>query len=744
MKRFNFMMMLVAVISLVAVSCTDSNEETPKPPVNNESLTFDVEVGEVKNSSFTYTVTPSNLEASYLIALYDVETADDFTRDEYLVSSLLQELEMEANATGYTLIEYMPDFTDMGVVEGDFSQLAPGTDYYIIVFGVDPAKNYAPTTALTKVKVSTPEIQLIDINFDIQTTVKNNSAEFTITPSDLERIWYFYTIPEGTYKAYTDPEGNYRMSDTKFLLYGLQMQIEGLRKQGYSDNKILNELFHKGSLKLQGSNLIALENYINLVAAFDITENGEISIISAITTSTYKTENVQPKDFTFEISVSDVEYNRAAIKVKPTNLSETYCWICAEYDGTSTAEEVMAEIVAQYGGYMNNGVMLYSGIQDYTGGLGSPYKYKIAASDAEHYVIAFGYAGGVTTPPVMQTFKTLTAPDPKETTFEVKALGVSPYSFTIKVESSEASTYYTMNVCTPEEYDEEKFIQESNDAFDETLQLSRDFDPKTTPAMILDSYYFSGNDQVSATGVYPETELMCYIFALDPKTGHVVKAHTFDPFVTTSQAGSVTPSIELVGYYHGDAENGEIFGDAAATKGKAITVVKYNNLDGARTLFTTSLEGDCSNSVGFPDPDVWATCIGYWKSCKIAQPYTFYLANWQQVLTALAYVVDKEGKTGSIARLYTYPTAQEKSDISELKALVDELNASEAQSLALPESLVIASTGKIELASKSMETPVATIAAEVEAKVAAKAEAGTMMAQLHPSLLYSPIDVADC
>ena len=67
MKRFNFMMMLVAVMSLVAVSCTDSNEETPKPPVNNEPMTFDVEVGEVKNSSFTYTVTPSNLEASCLV-----------------------------------------------------------------------------------------------------------------------------------------------------------------------------------------------------------------------------------------------------------------------------------------------------------------------------------------------------------------------------------------------------------------------------------------------------------------------------------------------------------------------------------------------------------------------------------------------------------------------------------------------------------------------------------------------------
>lgn len=732
MKKINFMMMLVAAMSLVAVSCTDSNEETPKPPVNNDPITFDVQVGEVLKSSFSYTVTPSDLEASYLIALYDVEKADDFTREEYLISELLQELEMEANSKGYTLTEYMPDFTDKGIVEGDFSQLAPGTDYYIIVFGVDPSNNYAPTTGLTKVKVSIPELQLIDITFDIKTKVEYNSAQFTVTPSDPERIWYFYTLPKGSYEAYTDPEGNYQMGDMQFLLYCLQMQIDGLRAQGYSDNKILNTLFHKGTLTLEGQGLIALEEYINLVAAFEVTEQGEISIISAITTATYETENVQQKDFTFEISVSDVEANRAAIRIVPTNLKETFCWICAEYDGTSTAEELVAEAVKNYGSWMNSGMMLYSGIQDYTGGPGSPFKYKVSASDSEHYVIAFGYAGGVTTAPVMATFKTEAAPDPATTTFEVKALGISPYSFTVDIKSTHESTYYNMNICTPEEYNEEEFIKASNDAFDEVFKQAKEFDPKTTTTMILDQYFYNGSITSAVTGIYPETELMCFIFALDPKTGHVVKAHTFDSLVTTAAAGSVTPSIELVGYYHGDAENGEIFGDAAATKGKAITVVKYTGLESARTLFTTSVEGDCSNPVGFPDPDVWGTCIGYWKTCKIAQPYTFYVADWQNVLTALAYVVDKQGKTGGIARLYTCPTAEEKSDIKELKALVDELNASEAQSLALPESLVISSGAQLQVAPKPMVAPIANVETEVEAEVE------TMVVQ--PENVVKPLD----
>ncbi|MBQ8493950.1 MAG: hypothetical protein IJ464_06700 [Alistipes sp.] len=715
MKRFNILMMLVAMMAITVASCTKENGETPDTPTPpSNSLTFDVKVGEVGNSSIAYTVTPSDLEATYIIALYDVETANEFTRDTYLIAALLQELETEANSTGYTLAEYMPDFVDKGLVEGSFEQLAPGSDYYIIVFGVNPEDNYRATTELTKVKVSTPELELIDIEFDVKTSVVNNTAEFTVTPSDPERIWYFYTLPKASFEAYTDPEGNYRMSQMQFLLYCLQMQIEGLRGAGYSDNQILNNLFHKGTLTLKGSDLIANTDYATLVAAFDVTEEGSISIISDVSTSTYKTENVEQKDFTFEIKVSEVESNRAAIKVTPTNQKETFCWLCAAYDGVSTAEEVMADVVKEYGSWMNSGMMLYSGTQDYTGGIGSQFKYKLSAADTEHFVIAFGYAGGVTTPPVMTTFKTLPGPDPATTEFSMKATGLSPYGFTVKVTASHEYTYYNMNICTPEEYDEEAFIKESNEGFDYMLEQAKNYDPNTTVAMILDQYYLSGSFDTVASGVLPETKVMGYIFALDPKTGHVVKAHRFDDLATTKSLGSVTPTVELVGYYHGDAENGEIFGNAAATKGKAITVVKYSGLDGARTLFTTSVVGDCSNPVGHSDTQVWADCVGYWKSCKLSQPYTFYVANWQEVLTALAYVVDNSGNIGSIGRLYTCPTAQEKSDISELKALVDELNASEEQSLMMPESLVISSTSQETATPKPMLAPVVKEEAKVE------------------------------
>ena len=73
--------------------------------------------------------------------------------------------------------------------------------------------------------------------------------------------------------------------------------------------------------------------------------------------------------------------------------------------------------------------------RDYTGGPGSPYKYKLDAADTDYYVIAFGYAGGVTTAPVMETFRSLdvykrqAADSPIRGTYETNfsaSIGISP------------------------------------------------------------------------------------------------------------------------------------------------------------------------------------------------------------------------------------------------------------------------------------------------------------------------------
>lgn len=711
--------MLLATVALSFVACTEPEpveKPTPEPDPIPEGLTFDVKVGEVTSSTVAYTVTPSDLEAEYLCVLYDAETVEEFTRDEFLVQTLFQELETEARTMGKTLEEFMPEVVDKGAItDGKFSNLFPESKYYIVVFGVDAAKGYEANTAVSKTAFTTEAFVGLDTTFEVNTTVDGNTATYQITPSNNEDIWYFYTLPKSTYDAYTDPAGQYQMSEQRFLLFCLEQEINAYRNAGYSDADIMNAIFHKGALTLQAKGLNAQTEYINMIAGFVITEEGNVTIATDVSTSTYTTGDAKASELTFEISVTDIDMIRAAIKITPSNLKETYHWMCGVWDGEQTAEDIMNGIVAMYGGWMNNGAMLYSGVQDYTGGPGSPYKYKLDSPDTDYYVIAFGYAGGITTEPEMVTFRTLPAPDPETTTFTMSASDISPYSFKLSVVPSHATTYYSFNVCTPEEYNEEAIIAAANETFDYLLEMSF---PGTTVAQVLSGYFYRDAAVADATGLVPESSFMGYVVVYNPEDGHVLKIHKFENLATTKSVGSITPGVELVGYYSGDEENGAVFGQPAATKGMAITVVKYTNFDGARSLFATMLGDDMTNSATYSDSYIWGAAAQYWASVKTAEPYSFYLADWDYAQTALAYAVDQNGLPGGIGRLYTMPTAENKGDIEELKALVNEINSA-SKSFALPESLVIGedkgiTISNVTLANEVVEAvePVAEVKAE--------------------------------
>lgn len=713
MRKFNWLMMLLTAATLSFAACTkDSAKEQPNTPEEPEQpvgLTFEVTLNEITYSSVDYTITPSDLEAEYLCLLYDAESVEEFTQDKYLVATLYQELEAEARAMGMTLAEFLPTYTDKGILEDQFVGLASEADYYLIVFGVDPANNYEACTEVTKKKFTTEAFEKLDVTFEIETTVDGNSAEYVVTPSDNEVIWYFYTVPTASYEYYLSPDA-YNMSQDQFLLYCLQMQIDGYRSAGYDDNTILNALFHKGQLTLEAKDLTAQTSYTNMVAGFVIDESGAITLASDVTTSTYTTGDAKAVELSFQISVSDVETNRAAIKITPSDNTKTFCWMVMEWDGVATAEEVMNEIVAMYGAWMNNGMMLYTGVQDYTGGPGSAYKYRLDAPDTNYLVIAFGYAGGITTEAKMVTFRTLPAPGAELTEFTMTATNVSAYGFTVGITPSEASTYYIFDVIEPSEWDETVAVEAINAGIAEILEMQQMYDPNVTLSQVLSMYYYRGAYNVTVSGMTPETTVMGYICAIDHKTGTVAKTHVFNPLATTTEVGEITPSIELVGNYSGKEENGTIFGDAAYTAQMAITVVKYTNFDGARSLFSSMMT---DNNLNFTDSELFGQA--YWTSVSTSQPYSFYLVDWDIVQTALAYAVDANGLAGGVGRLLTCATAENKNDIEELRALVNELNAASKSSFSMPTSIVVSEGIQLNAISSEVELPVAESKAEVKA-----------------------------
>ena len=679
MKKFNWLMMLIAAFTMSLVACETPVEPEPPTPDDPqpEQLTFDVVIENITKSTMTFSITPSDPEAEYLCLLYDAATVEDFTKDEYLVATLYQELTDEASSVGKTFAEYMPEVVDKGaMVSETFQGLAPQSDYYLLVFGVDAANNYRECTPVNKTKFTTADAPVLECTFEVVTKVELNTVSLSVYPSDKEAMWHLFIVPKGMWESYVEDPNGYQMSEQTFYTEYLNSEIQQLLGAGYTEQQVIDALFLVGDKELSAKNLTANATYLYVVAGL-VGDTEGIYVSTDIFTGEFVTGDVAKSELSLEVTVTDIEPMRAAIKIVPSNSTETFCWMCGQWDGKATAEELMNQIVAQYGSWMNNnGAMLYKGIQDYTGGPGSKYKYKLDAPDTDYYVLAFGYAGGITTAPVMETFRTLPGADPMEVDFTMVASNTTPYSTDINITVSDESVYYTGSAISPEGFNEEELVALFNEDFDYIFEQTKAFDPTTTVASVLRQYYWNGNQSLKATGLYPDTELMGFILALDIKTGHVARVIKFEDLATTPSLGSVTPSIELVGYYSGDEEAGSVFGEPLATKGKAITVVKYGNLDGARMLYTTMVGDDCTNNTAYPDTYLWEIAMTYWQACKVNEPYTFYVAEWNAIQTALVYAIDSTGNPAGISRLVTEATAEDKSPVDELKALYDSLTAS--------------------------------------------------------------------
>ena len=680
-----FLLFAVAIL-MVATSCVeDSHTNTPTPPSIEDPTAksiFDIEISDVTRSTVTFSVRPENLEGDYLCIIKEAEEVDEFLKDEYIVTTIFQELSNEAYEMGKTLEEYMPQIIDRGIVESvTYTGLKIDKEYYILVFGVDAADYYNCNTELVKCGFKTLAVEQMDCTFEVNTTVKDNNVVFNVKPSDKEILWYLCTMTKDQYDYYTSESG-YGMTENYFYEYFFQQDINAYLQAGYSESEVVEALIHSGDLTLEAKGLKEKSTYYYLIAGLILDSEG-IVITTPITKGEYVTKGAEKSSMTFDIEVWDIGQLSASVRITPSNNNEKYCALIQPWDGVTEAQDLMHQLVEQWGGWMDimaddKGVVEHSGSN----------AFQLPAPDTYYYVIAFGYNGGITTDAYMKTFKTLPGGSVEEVEFTITTNSVSPYGFKMNIKSSDPTIYYLPGACKRENYNEEEFKRLERENFDYIFEETYKFNPSITIAELLDQYYYRGDVSVEVSGLEPDTEIMGYIMVLDIHTADVVRCITFDNVAHTDTLGITAPEVELVGYYSGDDENGTIFNDKSATQGRVITVVKYNNLDNVRTLFTTMVEGDCSNLTTYSDAEIWSLTTGYWATCSVNQPYTFYLVDWNIEQTALTYATDNSGKVGTIGRLLTLPTADNKGDIEELRELYNSLKETRSSGVEL-ESVVV-------------------------------------------------------
>lgn len=662
-------------MAVVLTGCKDpepSPEPTPEP---TPELTFEVNIDDVTTSTVVYSVTPSDQQADYLVVLVPETYIDANGIGSGLISKIMDELRSNAGKAGKTMDEFMAEIMSRGTMsKQEMAGLVQNTDYSLVVFGVDTQASYAATTDPLCVPFTTESIAMSDCTFEVVPTVGVNDAELAVYPSDKEINWHMVLVSPAMFDTYTNPEGEYKMSVMDFFTAYMYDTVQQYLNAGYSMDVIIENLIPTGDKVMKAANLTANTSYLYMVAAVVI-DGGNMYVVSEPQYDTFTTEEAGASTLTFDIEVGNVEQLRADIKITPSNLEEKFTWAVGVYDGTSTDEELMNAWVNMNKMWFDYGMMLYTGVQDYTAA-GPNYKYKVDHPDTDHYVMAFGYNGGVTTAPAVVKFRTLPAPKPEDATFELSASMITGYGFTVNVAPSDGTTNYFFGTCPTGTFNEQATIDEIIAMLEEAVQMNQMFNPNTTIGDVLSSYAWKGEYDIDSVPCEPNTTYDAYIIAMNGD-GSVAKVHLYSEFVTTKNIGEVKPTIEIIGYYSGDEEAGQVFGDSEATAGRAIVVLKLGNLENATTAYLY-LGGDIAlmNTESRPDNDCYMNL--WWEARDVTNPYIFTTADWTSEAYALAYALDASGLPGEIARLAYTATPEAKGDINELFELVESLNAAQA------------------------------------------------------------------
>lgn len=672
---------MTMALGAVAFSGCDEKEPEPTPVLQS----FEVNVDEVTRTAVTYTVTPTLTDKEYIALVMTAESVQG-ADDEAVVAKVMDEVQNQASHSGKTFQEQMSALALKGVSsKKTVSGLALDTKYALIVFGVDPEDSWKNTTFPVVKEFTTQKVEMVNCTFDVTATVDKNTVEFNVVPSDKNVRWHLMVVMKEMYDSYTSPDGDYQWTEAQFYQAYTENEIQQYAGAGMTEEEILQTMFVQGDQTLNAKGLNTNTEYMYLVAGFDI-DGSNMYLVTDVADGTFLTENVAKSDMTFEISVTDVEQMSAAVLITPSSDTETFCWMCQQYDGVSTAEEVMNSIVTANKMWFDMGIMLYSGVQDYTGGPGSPYKYPLDKAGTDYCVIAFGYAGGVTTDPVMVTFTTLPGGSAEDCTFEAEVLEVGTYEASFEVRPSDISIYYSAGVCLASEYNEEALKAEAEMGIQQMVQMQQMFDPSATVGSVLAMYYWNGTYTIDANDLAPDTEYMMFILAFNQDTGEVAAVHTFPAFFKTKPVSDIVPEIQILGYYSGDDEAGAVFGQPDVTAGKSIVVVKYN-VENASALYSSIMTGNAMDYVTYPDADMMSQLKYYWTTMDLNQPYSFFVIKWLEENTVFSYALDADGSQGGLVRELLYATADVKKPIEDLITLVNELNSKEAKTVALPNTL---------------------------------------------------------
>ena len=623
---FNGLLLLLAT---VFVGCKETPEVPPTPIDPVEKPDFVIEVKNITDTSVEFTITPEDEEMTYIAMMTTKEYFDEFEDDDAYIMDDLMWLDDAAYDAGVELSEYLEGVLKKGAISDTQDMLDPATEYIVYAFGL--SNNGIVTTSLYKQTFTTLSTELTELNFEIEVTdIGYDTATITVTPDNDKAFYFVNVFSLEDYQNYGGNESAFAAHINKLrnYYYGL----------GATADQMVANLGYVGAKSLSVEDLRAGTKYM----AYAIGIDERFVANSVATVVEFETVAAQTSDLTFEVELTNVEYDHIEGSVTPSNNDDTY--ICSvQYASAlewSESEEAFVEsIVDDITAWGNIEDSLRKGVMSLDGISG-------LQSETDYIIVCFGYDGAPTTAPHITHFTTPAAtgnPEDLVVTFEVSDIthnsvyvtttpSVGAYYFTFYTEAENfdllVDEYGTTDACVA-------YLANSEiDYGAEWFECSR-------AEYLYDLGASLGKEKNFYNQLEPATEYVAYAIAVDMETGELASEKGFvsEPFRTLDKVVSdASVTIEFGNYYDGSALAELDPARFLSCKGYAVMPYAVKASDSAAAWYTGFYDGDFTEW-GCTDDDIYAELITYgweWGSEYVSEnresgvavlsydmPYTF-------------------------------------------------------------------------------------------------------------------------
>ena len=383
-----------ARIATLAVRYPNYSTQTVRiKQLSSDVLTFEMEVCDIKTTSCSTKLYPSNKQTPYIVYMAEVdylisaeiEDENALFADDYKYFTSMAE---ESGATN--LKEFMKayDIYYTGDSYIGWTSMIPDKEYAIYAYAIEfneDGTDYTLASAVTHEIVVLPTQIFTDIEFDVKITVDGPKATYEFEPVNWDGKYYIEIFAEGEYMYRaegTTPDDDYCKQVATNWISLIQMYMQS----GYSAETLLDVMCLQGR---DGYSEVreASTNYCMVFYGIEMVDG-----LPQVTTKPYfahfRTEEVKPSDMTIDISVENCYVRIADICIAPSNDMEQYV---ATFITTESipADKTTNEDIINWLLSFDLSSNTYKGTIDTTlVGL---------EPDTEYTALAFGFYGGVVT-----------------------------------------------------------------------------------------------------------------------------------------------------------------------------------------------------------------------------------------------------------------------------------------------------------------------------------------------------------